>query len=144
MRAGVRVGLAISVALLAIAACGCNDEALDQLGAPGAHEITVEVRMGDYWLAPASGTPTPAGGELARIPAHSDVTFHVVNDGAVTHTLIVYASDTADDVLVAAPRLAPGTAADVRFHFHDAMTALLLDAEYPDESRALLVVIEDD
>jgi len=129
--------------VLAGALVACNDEALDQLGAPGAHEVTLEVQMGDYWLAPASGEPVAPGGELARLPAHSDVTFHVRNVGSVAHALVIYSED-ASDILVAAPRLAPGTEAEVRFHFHDEMTVLMRDEEYPDEMRALVVVLEED
>jgi hypothetical protein len=134
--------LVAGVALLGLAGGACDDSALNELGAPGALQKTVEVRLGDFWLAPAGGEPVAPGGFFARIVPHNDVTFVVTNEGSVPHALTVYASESGGDILVSTPRIEPGASAEVRFHFHDAMTVLLRDDAYPAEMSALLVVVE--
>ena len=135
-------GLAALAALLLLAGlfAACDDSELNQLGAEGANQVTVEVRLGDYWLATADGAPLEPDDLFGTVPAHSDVTFHVTNEGAVEHSLGVYASDDTADLLVATALLAPGEATEVRFHFHDPLVVVLRDDAYPDEMHARLEV----
>lgn len=129
--------------VLAITALGaCDDAALNELGAPGALQETVEVRLGDFWLAPAAGEPVEAGGFFGRVRPHNDVTFRVVNEGGVSHALTLYATGDAADILVATPLIEPGQAVELRFHFHDATTVLLRDDGYPELMSARLEIIE--
>jgi len=130
------------VLVVGLATLGCDDSALNELGAPGAEKTTVEVYLGDFWLAAGDGEPVAPGGFFGRIVPHNDVTFVVTNEGEVSHRLTVYASEAGGDVLVATPDLEPGSSAEVRFHFHDEMTVLLRDDAYPEAMYARLAVVE--
>jgi hypothetical protein len=129
--------LLLSLAVVALAA-GCDDRAL-QGNVGEAHQITVDVRVGDFFIERAAGTPT-AGGELATIPTHTDLTVHVTNAGKVAHTIGLYASETDEDLLTATPPLDPGASADLRFHFHDPQVVYVRDGGYRDRMNVRLRV----
>lgn len=138
-RFGVAVLLASALALLVVV--GCNDEDLNQMGAAGAHQTTIEVTAYDHWfLVDGAG----GAGELAQkdIHAHNDVTFHVTNAGSVTHSFALYADAERQSLLVRTEPIPPGGSAEARFHFHDPQVAYFQDDDHADGMMGELHVIE--
>jgi uncharacterized cupredoxin-like copper-binding protein len=87
---GLRMALlaALLVGVLALAACGGDDEGEAVEPAPAAEGVTVNVEAGEYYF-----TPNPASAPVG------DITFTSNNVGAEEHELIVYLSDEDPDSL---------------------------------------------
>lgn len=143
-RARSRTVSALAVALMAVlalvaAACGGDDAALRSFGAAGANELSLAIEVHDGWIA-GEGQGAPGSVPVFTIPAHSDLTLHVRNAGTATHSLTMYASADAPGVLAETGAIAPGGEATMRFHFHDAQSALLRDDTQPSTPTAHIVV----
>jgi len=132
----VSVVVAFAVALLA----ACNDEDLNQFGATGAYETTVEVTAHDGWFEiDDGGAGIPA---QVQIHPHNDVTFRVTNAGTEVHSFALYADPDGRDLLVRTEEIPPGASVVTTYHFHDPQTAYFRDDSHPDEMRGEVHVAE--
>ena len=139
-----RIGFGVVVLLtsaLALLVVGCNDEDLNQLGAAGAQQTTIEITANDHWFA-VDGDGGP--GEVAQrsIHSHNDVTFQVTNAGSVVHSFALYADAEGRGLLVRTEPIPPGGSAVARFHFHDAQVAYFQDDDHAKEMMGELHVVE--
>jgi hypothetical protein len=122
-----------------LAACGGSED-LNRFGAPGAHRIEFTIELRDDRLIVAQGASEPGLIPVLLVPAHSDVTFRIENAGDEPHSLHLWASEQARDLLAASPEVPPGQSAVFTYHFHDAQEAFLRDEAHPEEIRARVVV----
>ncbi len=134
----------VVLAMLAFSMAACEDDDLNQFGAEGAHQAVVEITAHDHWFEVAGDTNSGGSGGVAQahIHPHSDVTFHVTNAGAVSHSFALYADEAGNDLLVGTGLIPPGEMAVATFHFHDPQTAYFQDDDHASEMRGELHVSE--
>jgi uncharacterized cupredoxin-like copper-binding protein len=100
----VRAPAALGIAALSLAACGGGS---DKSAAPsGASQKTIQISETEYKLSPAS----------VQLDEPGVYTFHVVNDGTLTHALEV----EGNGVEAKTDDLAPGSSADLEVEITEA------------------------
>lgn len=129
--------LAVAIGALALlaAACGGDDDELRSFGAPDAHEVILALDVHDDWLG-WEGQAAPDVPPYFALPTHTDLTIRLRNLGSTVHTLTLYGSEDARDVLASSPPIPPGEEGTIQFHFHDPMSVLLRDDAKPSEIHA--------
>ena len=134
----------LALVVLAGALSACDDEALNEFGAPGASETMLTIELHDGWIGSPEATAGGADGALTEIPIHphNDVSLQIVNVGAEPHGFALYADQDGTELLVAASTLAPGASEVVTYHFHDPQIAYFFDDANREQMRGELHVYE--
>lgn len=88
----VRAPVALGLAVLSLAACGGSSS--EEGVAPGAATTAIAIREADYSISPAS----------IQVDEPGPYTFHVVNNGNVTHVLAVESNGVDEKTATLPPR----------------------------------------
>ena len=140
----LQLNLALALVAVVLLLAACDDEALNEFGAPGAAETTLTLELHDGWIGSPEATAGGAAGELLEIPIHphNDVTLMVVNLGEQPHGVALYHDQVGTELLVRSSVLAPGASEVVSYHFHDPQIAYFFDDEHREQMRGELHVYE--
>lgn len=134
----------VVVALVVSLIVACDDEALNEFGAPGASETEITIELHDGWIGSPQATSDGGSGVLTEIPIqpHNDITLQVVNQGAEPHGFALYHDRAGTELLVRSAVLAPGDAETLTYHFHDPQIAYFFDDQHRDAMRGEFHVFE--
>ena len=143
--ARVLLGLLL-LALVTSALAACDDADLNQLGAPGAHNVTYTLELGDGSITVASSegaTQTSDNPLVLGSPTHTDFTLILRNVGQQQHALTLYADEAHTLEMSRSLTIGAGEETRMVVHFHDRQDAYFVDDGDPDAMSGRIEVREE-
>ncbi|MBT5775590.1 MAG: hypothetical protein HOH95_14580 [Dehalococcoidia bacterium] len=137
---------ALLLAALALIGVGCDDADLNQLGAPGAHNVTYTLELGDGSITVVSSegaTQTSDDPLVLASPTHTDFTLILRNAGQQEHSLTLYADEARTLEMARSLPIATGEETRLVVHFHDRQEAYFADESDPEAMSGAIEVREE-
>ncbi len=140
------LAVSLILAVLALVSAGCDDVDLNQLGAPGAHDVSYTLELGDGSIMVASSEGAAQTSDVPLVlgsPTHTDFTLILRNVGQQQHALTLYADEAHTLEMSRSLTIGAGEETRMVVHFHDRQDAYFVDDGDPDAMSGRIEVREE-
>lgn len=140
------LAVSLILAVLAFVSAGCDDTDLNQLGAPGAHDVSYTLELGDGSITVASSDGATQISDVPLVlgsPTHTDFTLILRNVGQQEHALTLYADEARTFEVSRSLSIATGEETRIVIHFHDPQEAYFVDESDPEAMSGAIEVREE-
>lgn len=134
--------LLVGATLLGLA---CDDTDLNQLGAPGAHNVVYTLELGDGSITVVSSDGATQTSDVPLVlasPTHTDFTIILRNVGQQHHSLTMWADEARTFEVSRSLTIATGEETRMVIHFHDRQNAYFADEAAPEAMSGRIEVRE--